>query len=183
MPTIANASWRGFAFWFAAWWAISWLFFYRDSAWTRALEAGGGKLPESQPGFPQIEPQRSLDALAAANAMHDYILWQVLDIPFAFVTVMMTMMAIALGLRATGLKAFGFLLLVPPLYFSMELVENAAVAAFASKTLAPSEGLVLVQQLATTVKAGAGWGSIILALAALVVALIAAAIGLFRKRA
>ncbi len=40
--TIARASWPRFAIWFAAWWGVSWIFFYRDSAWTRALEAGGG---------------------------------------------------------------------------------------------------------------------------------------------
>lgn len=182
MPTVAKASWRRFAVWFAAWWGVSWFFFYRDSAWTRALEAGGGKLPESQPGFPPIEPQRSLDALAAANATHDYVLWQLLDLPFALVTVMMSMTAIALGLRALRLKPLSFLLLLPPLYFLAELVENALVAAFAGKALAPAEGLVLVQQLATTIKMGAGWGSMILALLALVVAASAAVIGIFRKR-
>ncbi len=182
MPTIATASWLRFGIWFAAWWGVSWLFFYRDSAWTRALEAGGGKLPESQPGFPPIEPQRSLDALAAANATGDYVLWQLLDLPFAFVTVMLTMTALALGLRATGLKALGFLLVVPPVYFAAELLENASVAAFAARAAAPSEALVLVQQLATTIKMGAGWGSMILALVALAAALIAAFIKLFRKR-
>ncbi len=96
---------------------------------------------------------------------------------------MLTMTAVALGIRATGLKALGFLLMVPPLYLAMELVENAAVAAFAAKVLAPSEGAVLVQQVATTVKMGAGWGSMILALAGLAAALIAALLSLLRRRA
>lgn len=183
MPTVANATWLRFTLWFAAWWAVSWHFFYRGSAWTRALGAGGGKLPETQPGFPPVEPQRSLDALAGADASHDYLLWQALDIPFAFLTLMMTTTAIALGLRAAGLKAFSFLLLLPPLYFAAELVENALVAAFASRTLAPSEGLVLVQQVATTIKMGAGWGSMILALLALATAMLFAVVGVFRKRA
>lgn len=183
MPTIANATWLRFTLWFAAWWAVSWFFFYRDSAWKRALEAAGGKLPESQPGFPPVEPQRSLDALAAANATHDYVIWQVLDLPFALVTMMMTMTVIALGLRAARLKPLSFLLLLPPLYVVAEILENALVAAFASKTLAPSEGLVLIQQLATTIKAGAGWGSMILALLALVIALLFALMGVFSKRA
>ena len=183
MPTIAKATWPRFSLWFAAWSGVSWLFFYRESAWTRALEAAGGKLPESQPGFPATEPQRSLDALAAANATGDYILWQALDFPFAFVTVMLTMTAIALGLRATGVKPLTSLLLLPPLYFLCEVVENALVAAFAGGVIAPSEGPVLVQQVATTVKLGAGWGSMILALLALVIAALAAVIGIFRKRA
>lgn len=183
MPTVANAKWSMFALWFAAWCGVSWLFFYRDSAWTRALAAGGGKLPESQPGFPPVEPQRSLDALAAANATPDYILWQALDLPFAFVTVMLTMTAMALGLRATGMKALSFALFLPPLYFAAEIVENSFVAAFAGKVFAPSEGLVLVQQLATTIKMGAGWGSMVLALIALAAALLSAFIGFFRRRA
>lgn len=183
MPTAANATWLRFTLWFAAWWGVSWFFFYRDSAWKRALEAGGGKLPESQPGFPPTEPQRSLDALAGANATGDYILWQALDLPFAFVTVMLTMTAIALGLRAAGLKPLSFLLKLPPLYFLCEVIENALVAAFAGGVIPPSEAAVLVQQIATTVKMGAGWGSMILALLALVIALLFALIGVFRKRA
>ncbi len=182
MPTIATVSWRRLAIWFAAWWGVSWFFFYRESAWTRALAAGGGRLPESQPGFPPVEPQRSLDALAAANGTQDYILWQALDFPFAFVTVMLTMTAIALGLRATGLRALGFVLALPPLYFAMEVVENALVAAFASGALAPSEAFVLIQQVATTIKMGAGWGSMILAILALAAAALAAVFRLFKKR-
>jgi hypothetical protein len=182
MPTIANATWLRFALWFAGWWGVSWFFFYRDSAWTRALAAGGGKLPETQPGFPPTEPQRSLDALSAAQATNDYIHWQAFDIPFALVTVMMTMTAIALGLRATGLRALSFLMFVPPLYFAAELVENAAVAAFASGALAPSEGVVLVQQLATTIKMGAGYGSVIFGLVGLAAALLTAVFRLFKRR-
>jgi hypothetical protein len=183
MPTVANATWLRFALWFAAWWAVSWFFFYRDSAWTRALAAGGDKLPESQPGFPPIEPQRSLDALAAANGTQDYIVWQALDIPFAAVTVMLTMTAIALGLRATRLEALRFLLALPPVYFAAELVENALVAAFAAKVVAPAETAVLVQQTATTIKMGTGWGSMIVALLALAAALVCAFVAMFRKRA
>jgi hypothetical protein len=180
---IDRATWARFALWFAAFWAVSWLFFYRESPWTRALEAGGGKLPESQPGFPPLEPQRSLDALAGANATNDYILWQALDFPFAFVIVMLTATAIALGLKQTGARSLSFLLFAPPLYFVMEIVENALVAAFAAKLIAPSEAIVLVQQVATTIKMGAGWGSLGLALLGLGAALLAGVFRMFRKRA
>ncbi|HBS36599.1 MAG TPA: hypothetical protein DEA50_16230 [Parvularcula sp.] len=180
---IDRATWTRFAFWFAAFWAVSWFFFYRESAWTRALKAGGGKLPESQPGFPPLEPQRSLEALEVASATQDYILWQALDLPFAFVVVMMTATAIALGLKGAGLRSLSFPLAVPPLYFAMELVENAFVAAFAAKIAAPAEAVVLVQQTATTIKMGAGWGAIWLALLGLAAASVSAIIRIFRKRA
>ncbi|MFN0024824.1 MAG: hypothetical protein ACKVS5_13110 [Parvularculaceae bacterium] len=182
--TVERASWLHFALWFAAWWAVSWFFFYRDSAWTRSLSAGGGKLPESQAGFPPIEPQRSFDALNAAGATPDYILWQALDIPFALISAISQISIMALALRATrqGAGPLRFLLLVPPLYVAAELVENALVAAFAAEVIAPAEGVVLVQQLATTIKLGAGWGSVGIALVALAVALIAGLVGLVKKR-
>lgn len=182
---IEKASWRGFAIWFAVWflynlWAIN-----MDSPWTRALAAGGGKLPESQPGFPPIEPQRSLDALAAANATGDYLLWQALDIPYAVGNVLVTSIAIALAIRATRLSAspMRYLLLLPPIYFLCELVEDGLVAAFAAKAIAPAEGAVLIQQAATTLKLASGYGSMALALLSLCVAFIAAVIAFFRKRA
>lgn len=180
---VDRATWKRFGFWFAAFWAVRWLFFYRESAWTRAFAAGGEKLPESQPGFPPLEPQRSLEALAGAHATDDYILWQALDLPFALVVVMMTSTAIALGLKGAGLRGLSFLLAVPPLYLAMEIVENALVAAFAAKLVAPSEAVVLVQQIATTIKMGAGWGSLGLALLGLAAALLVAAFRMFKKRA
>lgn len=182
---IEIASWRGLAIWFAPWFAYNWWAFNMDSPWTRALSGGGGKLPEMQPGFPPIEPQRSLDALAASNATGDYILWQALDFPYAIGNLFVTSIAIALALKAMRLdKSFlRFLLVLPPLYVFSEVVENALVAAFAAKVLAPAEPIVLVQQLATTVKMLSGFGSMFLGLAALLIAAIAAVVHVIGKRA
>jgi hypothetical protein len=182
---IETASWRRFFVWFVLWFAYNWWAFSMSSPWTRALAAGGGKLPESQPGFPPIEPQRSLDALAAANATCDYLLWQALDFPYAIGNLFVTSIAIALALKAMRLEksALRFLLVLPPLYVFCEVIENALVAAFAAKTVAPGEAVVLIQQAATTVKMFSGFGSMFLALAALLVAVLAALVGVFRKRA
>lgn len=182
---IEKAGWRAFAIWFVVWflynlWAIN-----MDSPWTRALAAGGGVLPEMKPGFSPIEPQRSLEALAAANATGDYIFWQALDIPYAILNVMTPSIAMALALRATRLTAspMRYLLLLPPIYFLCELVEDGLVAAFAAKAVAPVEGIALIQQVATTIKLATGYGSMALALISLCIAMVAAIIALFRKRA
>lgn len=182
---LEKATWRAFAIWFAALFAFNWWAFYTSGPWTRALDAAGGKLPESQTGFPPIEPQRSLDALAGANATGDYILWQAFDIPYAIGNLMVTSIAIALALKAARLdkSLLRFLLALPPLYVLGEIAENSLVAAFAAKIIAPSEGVVLVQQAATTVKMLSGYASMFLGLASLVIAAFAALIGLFRKRA
>ena len=182
---IEKASWRGFAIWFAVWFLYNWRAFAMDSPWTRAREAAGGVLPEMKPGFPPIEPQRSLDALAAADATGDYLFWQALDIPYALLNVMTPSIAMALALKATRLTASPtrYLLLLPPVYFLCELVEDLLVAAFAAKAVAPDEIIVLIQQAATTLKLASGSGSMTLALFSLGVAIIAAIVSFFRKRA
>ncbi len=181
---IRTASWRGFAIWFAAWFAYNWWAFNMESPWTRALAGGGGKLPESQTGFPPIEPQRSLDALAASNATGDYLLWQALDFPYAIGNLFVTSIAMALALRAVRLEKsiLKYLLILPPLYVFCEVIENSLVAAFAAKWVAPAESVVLVQQAATTVKMVSGYGSMVLGTAALAIAIIAALIGLVRRK-
>lgn len=182
---IEKANWRGFAIWFAALFAFNWWAFYTSSPWTRALDAAGGDLPESQTGFPPIEPQRSLDALAASNATGDYILWQAFDIPYAIGNLFVTSIAIALALKAMRLEKslLRYLLILPPLYLFGEVVENSLVAAFAAKLIAPDESVVLVQQAATTVKMLSGYASMFLGLASLAVAAPAGVVRLFRKRA
>lgn len=180
-----KAHWRGFAIWFVLWFAYNWWAFNMESPWTRAVKGGGGKLPEMQPGFPPIEPQRSLDALAASNATGDYILWQALDFPYAIGNLFVASIAMALALKAVKLdkSILRYLLVLPPLYVFCEVIENSIVAAFAAKLVAPSEAVVLVQQLATTVKFGSGFGSMFLGLASLVIAALVGVIRLFRKRA
>jgi hypothetical protein len=172
---IETASWRRFFVWFVLWFAYNWWAFSMSSPWTRALAAGGGKLPEMQPGFPPIEPQRSLDALAANNAIGDYLAWQAFDIPYAVLGFMVSVLAMALALKALRLAAspVRFVLLLPALYVVCEIVENSLVAAFAAGLVAPEAPVVGVQQTATAVKGVAGFGSMGLTLLSLVVAVAA----------
>lgn len=176
-----NATWLKFALWFSVWFAFNWWAFYTSSPWTRSLDAGGGKLPESQFNFPADEPQRSLDALGPATG--DYILWQAFDIPYALLNLMVASSAIALALKATRLGAspLRYLLLLPALYVFCEIIENASVAAFASKLVAPDRALVFIQQAATAIKALSGFGSMGLGLFCLAVAALAAVVRLVRR--
>lgn len=174
---IERANWRGFLVWFAVLFAFSFWAFSMDSPWTRALEAAGGALPETQPGLPAIEPQRSLAQLGDATG--DYLLWQLLDIPYALMNLMAASLGMALGLKAVRLQStpLRWLLILPVMYAVCELVENSLVALFASGALTPGEPLVLSQQAATTLKFAAGMPSLALGAAG---AAIAGAAGLIR---
>lgn len=182
--TVGGATWARFAAVFAAWWSFNWFAFLRPSPWTRALDAGGGALPEAKFGFPDGEPQRSLALLAETRATGDYLLWQALDIPYAALNVAAPALAMSLALKATRLGAsqLRFALLLPVVYFGAELVENGLVAGFAANLVSPGRSLVAVQQAATSLKLFSGYGSMILALAGLAVAAAAALVSLFRKR-
>jgi hypothetical protein len=172
---VESATWLEFGLWFAASFAFNWWAFFTPSPWTRALAAGGGKLPESQFDFPDGEPQRSLDALAANNAIGDYLAWQAFDIPYAVLGFMVSVLAMALALKALRLAAspVRFVLLLPALYVVCEIAENSLVAAFAAGLVAPGAPVVGVQQTATAVKGVAGFGSMGLTLLSLVVAVAA----------
>jgi len=171
-----------FAIWFAVLFIFSAWAFYMSSPWTRALAEAGGLVPESQPGFPAIEPQRSLALLGSATG--DYILWQALDIPYAIMNLMVTSIGMGLGLKALSLdkSLLRFLLLFPVVYVGCEVIENSLVALFASGVLATNETVVLIQQVATTVKFASGMPALALGLLGVAIALIAALIGLFRTR-
>ena len=180
---IDSASWLRLAIWFALLFAFSNWAFMMDSPWTRALEAAQGALPETQPGIPPIEPQRSLGLLE--NATFDYLLWQALDIPYAIMNLMVATIAMGLGLKAAKLRTtpLRFLLALPVIYFGAELIENALVAAFASGAIAPTEPVVLLQQLATTVKFATGMPAMAIGALGVVIAAITALLSRLRKPA
>jgi hypothetical protein len=179
---IEKASWTGFIVWFAILFAFSTWAFNMNSPWTRALKQAGGALPETQPGIPAIEPARSLAALGDDTG--DYLLWQALDIPYALFNLMAISIAMGLALKAirSERSPLRFLLLLPAIYLICELVENSLVAAFASGVLAPGESVVLIQQLATTVKFGTGMPALLLGMLSIVVASVAGLSRLVRSR-
>ena len=140
------------------------------SAWGRAVAAGDGRLPEELPGLPAVEPGRSLMAIWSNDGVGDYVGWQALDVPFAALNVLLTTAAISLFLRKANprVSAARLLLLLPLIYFTAEMIENALLALFALKAV-PAEGTAaLAQQAATTIKLGAGFGAMAAALAGVV---------------
>lgn len=178
------AGWRAFSFSLALWLAYCWWAFRAGGVWARVVEAGGGVLPEMKPGFPPIEPQRTLDSLNSADAAADYLCWQAADLPYALGSMIVFSLAAALALKSLRLeKSILRFLLAPPLvYMICEAIENALLAVFASGLADPVESLVLVQQAATTVKLASGLGSLFVAVIALAAALAAAAVRLVRSR-
>lgn len=170
-----NASWRGLLFWFVIAFAYNYWAINMPSPFTRALAAAGGRLPESQPGFPAGEPSRSLAALGDSTG--DYLLWQWLDIPYAFLAVMMTSTAVALGLKSLRPRGAALkpLLWTPLVYFGCEIVENTMVELFAARILSPAPPAALLQQIATSVKFAAGYASLALAALGVIAAATAAA--------
>ncbi|GJL92491.1 hypothetical protein [Hyphococcus sp.] len=179
---IDSASWRSFIIWFVALFAFSAWAFGMDSPWTRALELAGGKLPEMQPSIPATEPVRSLQAMGTNTG--DYILWQALDIPYSVMNLMVARMGIGLGLKALRMENsfLRFAMALPPIYVVCELMENALVASFALGTLSPSENVVLLQQFATTLKFAAAAPAMGLAIAGVLVAALAGALKMVRKK-
>jgi hypothetical protein len=179
---LEQARWLSFAAWFAALVGYSAWAFGAGGPWKRALDSAGGRLPEMQPGFPGVEPERTIEALGARAG--DYLLFQAVDIPYALLTFMASTVAIAVALRTLRLQSSPLrLLLIPPLvYFACEIVENALLAAFAAKLIPPIEAIVLVQQAATAAKLAAGVSSMLIGAAGLVVALIALAVRRAKSR-
>ncbi len=179
--TIEKASWMRFVIWFAILFVFSAWAFNMDSPWTRALEAAGGVLPETKPGIPALEPVRTLDALGDDRG--DYLLWQLLDIPYALMNFFFAAIGMSLGLKALRLqKSFlRFALVLPAVYVACELIENAFLASFAARLAAPAEGVVLVQQFATTLKFASGVPALLLGVLGAVLAIVALFIRLIRK--
>ncbi|MEZ5893028.1 MAG: hypothetical protein R3C58_07785 [Parvularculaceae bacterium] len=180
---VESASWQRVAISFALLFAYSFWAFTTNTPWTRALKAADGALPETQPGFPPIEPQRSLDMLGGATG--DYLAWQLLDIPYALLTAAFATSAIALGLKVLrlGVSQLRYLLLLPCVYLGCEAIENALVAGFAAGIIPVRESIVLVQQFTTSAKFATGIPASLLGVLFVVLALGAMLVRMGRKRA
>ena len=169
---IETASLNKVALSFAGLMAFS-LWAFRDGGpWLSAIEAGGGLLPEMQPGYPPVEPLRTL--LAFDGAVGDYLVWQMFDIPYIVLNVLFAASAIALGLARFGWGSglARYLLALPVIYAVMEMIENTLLSLFAIGTLAPSEPVVLAQQTATTIKLTSGTVSFLLGVISIVAVII-----------
>lgn len=176
---VERASWRRVAAALVLLFAYSCWGFLLDPSWNAALAAAGGRLPETQPGFPAGEPARSFALLAEANLIAAYVRFQAIDIPFAVLNAFFMASAIALGVKKlVGPAAPArFALALPFAYLFAEFAEDALLVLLATEK-APA-ALVPLQQAATTLKWAAMAPAFLLALALLIPAIW---VGLSRRK-
>ncbi len=134
--------------------------FSSDSPWVRALDAAGGSLPEEKPGLPAVEPQRSIDLLRntpGGDGARQYLLWQIVDLPFIALNFMVLSLGAALGLKKSGRRQspLRLILFFPFLYAGAEIGENVFLALFANGALPPYGTPAVLQQVMTSLKMGA----------------------------
>ncbi len=158
---IEKAGWLRFLAWLAIDVGYSVWAFLLPGPWTRIGNAMGAEMgevpaiPETQFGFTADQPALAFGQLGEAT--NDYILFQLVDVPYAIISTMMVSAAIAIGLKRfnLGASAWRFILLAPLIYLAAEIVEDPLLAAMAGGYL-PMEGVIgTIQQAATTVKTSA----------------------------
>ncbi len=179
---IEEASWIRFLVSFVFLFAYSYWAFIRPGFWTRANEAAA-PLPETLQGFHEGEPTRAFAMLGEATS--DYLIFQAVDIPFAFLNALMITAAVALGLKTLKLAAtpLRFLLLLPLILFATEIIEDALLFLMAADYIPDTGAPAKAQQVMTNIKGASGMLGSVCALAAIIGAAIASLIRLFRKPA
>ena len=177
---IEKAGWLRFLVSLAALIAYSYWAFIRPGFWTRANEAAA-PLPETLQGFPDGQPAYAFAFLGEATS--DYLIFQAVDIPFAFLNAAMITTAIALGLRKLKLTAtpLRFLLVLPLILFAAELVEDALLFLMAADYITDKGVPALVQQAFTNIKVASAMLGTVCAFAALIGAIIATIVHFFQK--
>ena len=180
--TIDKTSWLKFLISFAVLFAYSYWAFIRPGFWTRAADAAA-PLPETLQGFPEGEPARAFSMLREATS--DYLIYQAVDIPFAFLNLMMLAVAIGLGVKKLKLAAtpLRFLLILPLILFAADIVEDVFLVLMAGDYIPDQGAPAFAQQIVTNIKGAAGMLGTVCALAAIVSAGIADLTRLFRKSA
>lgn len=160
---IEKAGWGRFFIWLVIYVAYSVWAFLLPGPFRNTLESLGltiedvqtSGLPELTFGISSEMPERIISQMGAG--VHDYALFQAIDIPYALLGVGFTAAGIALGIKRFNLgnTAVRYALLVPLIYLASELVENPLLAGMALGTF-PMDGVVpLIQQSATSVKTAA----------------------------
>ncbi len=164
---IEKAQWGRFAIWFVLLFIFNYWAFYTSSPWATALEAAG-VLPEMLPGFPADQPALAFSMLG--DAAGSYIVWQIVDIPYAILNMLVFSTLIGLSLKRFRLHAspLQYLMLLPYIYLVTEFLENTPLALMAAGVLPQSDAIVLFQQTATTIKLYSGWPTLFISLIMLI---------------
>ena len=181
--TIEKTSWLRFLFWITLYIGASIWTFALPGPWQTLLERTGTvdgtpQLPSTLIGFRPEQPMLAFSNIG--DAMDQYLLFQLIDIPLSIIATFLTITVIAAGLKRfrLGATAFRFLLLLPLIYLLAEIVENALLVSMATSILPTTGFIVMAQQSVTTTK-------IIINLANdvnMLVAVCSLAIGVFLKK-
>jgi len=179
---INKASWLRFLAAFVALFAYSYWAFVLPGPWSRALEAAGN-LPEMVPGFPEGLAVSTYGKLEAAGLISQYVQFQLIDIPYAILNFLMLTAVIALALKRfkLGASPLRFALLLPAIYLAAEFLENPLLIILARGGGEPT-ALISIQQAMTSLKWIASAPALALAAISLIALVIAALIGLIRKK-
>lgn len=148
---IDQASWKKFILGCAGLIGYSYWAFVAPGPWRRIV-AVTDALPEIAQGFPADMPRAAFESLQ--SVLPDYLLFQLIDAPFAFLNAFVIAAGIALALNKLKLSAtpLRFLLLLPIMLFAAELVENTLLAMMVSNLLPVVSLTALTQQAATNLK-------------------------------
>jgi len=154
---IEAASWRTYLLWMALFIGYEFVIFSMPGPWANLIEAtvpGSSRptIPDLMFGFHSDQP---LSAFAEmSSVMDDYLMFNALDIPYAFLSMMAGISVLMLALKRFPRRgALGTSLLVfPILYFVSEVLENTLLVLMVLEFLTADGIIATVQQAFTTIK-------------------------------
>jgi len=182
--TIEKTSWGRFLIWIILYIGGSIWAFAMPGAWKTlgeltGTENGIPKIPSTLSGFHENQPMLAFTQIG--EAMDQYFLFQLIDLPLAFIASMLMITIISAGLKRFSLTTtpFRYILIIPLLYLLAEFIENTLLAGMAAKIIPTAGEIITVQQSVTTAKRTLNLASEV----NVIVAALALAIGLlFKKR-
>lgn len=154
---IERASWRAYLVWMFLFICYEFIVFSLPGPWINLIEAtanGGNSplLPDLLFGIHQDQPAKAFTTLE--NSINDYLIFNALDVPYAFLSMMAAITILALTFKhfAWKNKLLRGILIIPALYFVAELAENALLVSMVLEWL-PRDGITAtIQQISTTLK-------------------------------
>ena len=184
---IEQASWRAYLVWMLLFIGYEFIVFSLPGPWINLIEAtanGGNRpiLPDLLFGIHQDQPARAFAMLG--SSMNDYLIFNALDLPYAFFSTMAATTILALTLKHFAWRSNWLhgILMIPALYFVAELFENTLIVSMALEWL-PREGITAtVQQVITTLKISTNGICAVVGGFALIVTIIHIALKYWRAR-
>lgn len=154
---IARASLRAYLVWLVLFIACEFVVFSMPGPWANLIEAtdsGRGRpiLPDLMFGFPDGQPESALNTIGDVKT--SYIIFNAIDIPYAFLSMMAALSIMTLALKRFRIRSVILkgVLIVPIVYFAFEVIENGLLVLMAVDLLPQEGAAAIIQQLITTIK-------------------------------